>query len=77
MGLKDIMLTVGVTSSGRITIGFGELDTAPGAVATLSMESAEWLRDRLFHICARESALRGEVPTVVKTEEQSVPVKPG
>jgi hypothetical protein len=48
-------IVVGVRDDGSVILSTME---AGGCVATISMSlvTAEWLRDRLFHVCARERA---------------------
>lgn len=44
-------IMVGVDSKGQVV-----LMTSNQALVTMNLAAAEWLRDRLFHVCARERA---------------------
>ena len=44
-------ITVGVRTDGRVILTAGSM-----FFVDMNLAAAEWLRDRLFHVCARERA---------------------
>lgn len=60
-------LSLAINTSGAIVL------TTPGPngisyLSSFDLETAEWLRDQLFHLCARERARRVELANPPKEE---------
>ena len=53
--VSESEMFAGVTRDGRVAISTN--DGTGVSMLTMDLASAEWLRDRLFHICAHERAL--------------------
>ena len=50
-------MSVGVRTDGQVVL------MVEGTIVTMNLAGTEWLRDRLFHICARERAAQTRAAT--------------